>query len=153
MTWTPTLAEIGAAVPLRTRVTDGAYATTDQDSGTFSSSTTPTDTQVNVYLAGVQADVTARAGAIPASLEPLAKWVTILGVAAQVEAAYPTTEGKQTANAAGLRAQYEGGIKALIAAATTAGAGPTGAALVPEWSYPPVNDPAYPPVTTIFTDF
>jgi hypothetical protein len=151
MTWTPTLAEIGAAVPLRTRVTDGAYATTDQDSGTFSSSTTPTDTQVNVYLAGVQADVSARAGTIPASLEPLAKWVTILGVAAQIEEAYPAPDGVDVA--ATFRAQYESELATLIGATTAAGAGPTGAALVPQWSYPPVNDPAYPPVTTIFTNF
>ena len=150
--WSPSLAEIGAQVPLRTRVVDGAYSTTDLDSGTFSSTTTPTDTQVLVLQTGVEAEIVNAAGTIPTALYSLAKWVSILGTAARIEATYPTVDGDNAATQ--LQADYERVLGELIAAAPAAGGGSAGTGVDPVWSYPPaVPTVGYPPVTTIHTRF
>lgn len=123
--WRPTVADVAALVPTRTGAVDAAGVVLR---ATFDATTTPTDTQVLGLIRGVQSEVIATVGAMPAALavvpsggtigESPAGHVVALGAAALVESQYyPDMQLGGESPAAVLERRYRLALAALASAA------------------------------------
>ena len=131
--WLPTVADVANLVPTRTGAID-----VDGDlvpRASFDADTTPTATQVQGLIRGVQSEVAAMVGAMPDALcvvptggtigESSAGHVVALGSAALVESQfYPDMQGGGADSpAAVLERRYLAALKALVKAANDIDAG------------------------------
>lgn len=82
----PTLAQVAAYVPSRTLAVDD---TTGTPQGTFSGTTRPTDTQVNLLIVDAVAWVAMKTGNVDASLATAATSVAAIRAAGMVEITWP----------------------------------------------------------------
>jgi hypothetical protein len=127
-TWAPSLTQVAAYIPARTLeiVTDPG---TQIARGTFTPSTTPSETIVNSLITDACAYVTARVGQTLAdTLNDEATGATAMRVAGLVELTFPKTQDDLN-TAEILLAQAETAVVALIADNAALGDGP--AALLP----------------------
>ena len=130
--WRPTAADVAALIPERTGAEneDGTLETR----GTFDADTTPTATQVDGLVRGVQSEVVSVVGTMPAALtlvppggtigESPAGHVVALGTAALVESGFfPDSQLGVESPAGRLEARYRTALAALVKAANELSAG------------------------------
>jgi hypothetical protein len=127
-----TLAEVADFVPTRT------IDATGSETGTFTTTTTPTDVQVLRLVDKVAADVDAAVGTVDVTLGNAYRSAVALGTAGYVEQTYPaSTDSLNVADR--LFARYDKAVKALALAQKqidTSGAAGVTAETVPVYSFP-----------------
>jgi hypothetical protein len=141
--WAPTLTEVAVHVLSRT-----ADTTTNEPTGTFSSATTPTATQVTELIAQACTRVIARTGlpvADTTEITDACKGAAALWAAAGVERTYPERNGDVDVYEQ-LRDDAEAATVAAVALNSAAGGGATvdppdgeggqGSTAVPTYSFP-----------------
>lgn len=131
--WRPAVSDVANLVPERTGVLNpDAPGLTIR--GTFDADTHPTGTQVQGLVRGVQSEVVARVGTMPAALvavpeggtigESPAGHVVALGSAALVESQfYPDLQLGGDAPSVVLERRYQAALNALVKAANEIGSG------------------------------
>lgn len=130
--WAPSLFQVAAYVPSRTR--DASQPAADVLTGTFTPDTTPTDVTVaDVFIPAAVAEVVAACGTVPDTLAGLAGEAAALRAAADIELAYPERAADVEVYR-DLDARAKDALARLVAALATAGAG--GEALLPVWAMP-----------------
>lgn len=139
--WTPGVADVGAI--LRARTKDRSQ----NEVGTFTDETRPTDVQVQVLIEQAVSDIVDVTGAdIPPATFNSARRVASIGAAMAVELSYfPEQIGSGRSPYPQLEALYNGRLKSLVAAVEAAGGttiGEGGTALLgPAYSFPMTGDP------------
>ena len=131
-TWAPTLAQVAAYVPKRTRPTGD---TSDDPLGTFTTATRPTATQVGQLISDACTWVLSRTG-VPAGNATAVAAATVaaaLRAAGMVELGYPG-EDPDTNAAEVLLEQADAQLALLVEAADT-DPNPAGP-LLPVWAFP-----------------
>lgn len=114
ITWTPTVADVGAL--LRARTVDG---TLNVEQGTFTADTRPTDVQVGALISLAASTVSTRVGAVIADehLAGAAKHLATLYAAMLVETSYfPEQVGGDESVFAALKSLYDDAMLALVTA-------------------------------------
>lgn len=106
--WAPSVGDVGTIISQRTVAADGLTIT-----GTFTSTTRPSDTQVQLLIDQVVAHVAARVGEVPEELELAARGAAALGAAARVELSFFSTDDRYD----DLNALYQQALDALVEAA------------------------------------
>ena len=130
--WRPGVSDVANLVPTRTGAVDLATGNLEP-APSFTAATTPTDTQVAGLIRGVQSEVVARVGAMPAALcvvppgggigESPAGHVVALGAATLVESQfYPDLQGPESPGTV-LERRYNAALSALAKAANDIDAG------------------------------
>lgn len=122
--WAPALTDVGALVP--TRTIDGAGV----QQNTFTTTTTPTATQVQGFITGVVGEVAGFVGPVDARLTATANAVAAMGVAAKVELTFPPT-GEVVNVATELRLNYQNGLDRLRLANRSIRSGRSGSVALP----------------------
>lgn len=130
-TWQPALTDVAAYIPTRTLPTDTPGS--DVFTGTFSASTTPTDTEALVLITAATEHTASAVGVIQTATLALAKITAAIRAAAFIELAYPVRDA-DVAVADSLTALADKMLETLILANTDAGGVPAGTAL-PAWSF------------------
>lgn len=105
--WSPVPSDVAAVIAQRT------IDATGLPTGTFSSTTVPTDTQVTALIADVSGEIAAAAGDIPTVLDDDAKLVAILGAAWLVEVSF---DGGSDLLANMLGVRYQAALARLVTA-------------------------------------
>lgn len=105
--WTPTFGDVAGVIAQRT------IDATGLPTGTFSSTTVPTDTQVTALIADISGEIAAAAGVIPDLLDDDAKLVATLGAAWLVEVSF---DGGSDLLANMLGVRYQAALTRLVTA-------------------------------------
>jgi hypothetical protein len=130
-TWAPNLEEVAGHIPTRTR--DAADPGSDALTGTFSDTTTPTESQAQRITDAAVATVAGAVGVVTTKLEPLARDAAGWRAAADIELAYPSREADVTVYDQ-LNARAKDALARLLEVAGEQGGGPD--ALLPVWCFP-----------------
>lgn len=136
--WAPSLEEVAGHIPTRTR--DAATPGSDAFTGTFSSTTTPTESQAQRITDAAVATVAGAVGTITTKLEPLARDAAGWRAAADIELAYPQREADVTVYEQ-LNDRAKDALARLLEVAGEQGGGPD--ALLPVWCFPEPCDDLY----------
>ncbi|MFC9973547.1 hypothetical protein ACFVH6_21900 [Spirillospora sp. NPDC127200] len=130
--WAPSLVEVGARIPTRTR----SQANPGDDSvlGTFTTETVPTAAQVQPIIDGAVASVRHAVGTVTAPLYELAKDAAAWRAAADVELAWPERDADIREVYDRLNARATLALKALTDASQDSGTGAD--ATMPVWAFP-----------------
>lgn len=129
--WAPTLEEVAGHIPTRTR--DNAHPGSDAFTGTFSDSTTPTETQAQRITDAAVATVAAAVSHVTPALEPLARDAAGWRAAADIELAYPQRDADVSVYQQ-LDARAKDALTRLLEVAEEQGGGPD--ATLPYWEFP-----------------
>ena len=152
VTWAPSLEQVAAHIPARTRavVHPGSTSETPVPQGTFNDVTQPTGEVAGRHIAAAVGEVLTRVISIPATPAHLAAMATTaasLRAAADIELAYGsdrdadrdadplTTRDIDTSIYERLNQRAEAAMVALVSAVNQAGSGASGS-LLPQWSMP-----------------
>lgn len=131
-TWTPSLVQVAAYIPSRTRKQNNLAA--DELAGTFTDVTTPTDQTVTAtFIPNAVAEVTGVCGVIPATLGTLATEAAALRAAADIELAYAERDADVEVYR-DLDQRAKDALARLLEACRDAGG--TGEATLPVWAFP-----------------
>ena len=130
--WAPSLTEVGARIPTKTR--DQTEPGNDNPTGTFNDRTVPTGSEVAPIVEGAVAQVRTAVASIPAALYDLAKDAAAWRAAADIELAWPERDADITQLYNALDARAGLALQRLIDACDAAGTGADGGS--PAWSFP-----------------
>lgn len=129
--WAPTLEEVAGHIPTRTR--DASQPGSDAFRNTFTTSTTPTETQAQRITDAAVATVAGTVGVVTPALEPLARDAAGWRAAADIELAYPQREADVTVYQQ-LDERAKDALTRLLTVAEDDGGGPD--ASLPAWEFP-----------------
>lgn len=138
-TWAPNLEEVAGHIPTRTR--DAATPGSDAFTGTFSETTTPTESQAQRITDAAVATVAGAVGTVTTKLEPLARDAAGWRAAADIELAFIQRDGDTTVYEQ-LDKRATAALTRLLETAEEQGGGPD--ATLPVWCFPtPCDDGLY----------
>lgn len=135
--WAPNLEEVAGHIPTRTRDA-AADPGSDALTGTFSDTTTPTESQAQRITDAAVATVAAAVGTITTKLQPLARDAAGWRAAADIELAYPQREADVTVYGQ-LNDRAKLALDRLLEVAGEEGGGPD--ATLPVWCFPSPCEP------------
>lgn len=131
--WAPSLAQVGAKIPTRTR-DDTVPPPNDDPLGTFTDRTMPTEDMVQPVIDGAVNTVKHAVSSIPTDLEGLATEAAAWRAAADIELAWPERDADLREVYDRLDARAKLALQRLVEACEDAGTGADGG--LPRWEMP-----------------